>query len=1032
MSSFDREAARVRLGAELFDVLVIGGGITGAGVALDAATRGLRTAIVERDDWASGTSSKSSKLVHGGLRYLQQKEYRLVYENLAERQALLRNAPHLVSELPFLIPLFGRDGVVNAAVSKAYTTALWLYDLTGGLRIGKPHRRITRDEALRHLPTLRADCVAAAFVYYDARTDDARLTLALVRTAVLDHGAVAANHLGVARLTKDGSGHVDGATLTDGTTVRARSVVNAAGVWADDVRALDEALHPHSIRPAKGIHVTVRADRLPCDIAAVLPVPKDHRSVFVVPWGDRTYVGTTDTDYDGPLDDPSCTPADVAYLLDAVNVATTSNLTAADVIGSWAGLRPLVKGAASERTADLSRRHRVTSSPSGVVTVTGGKLTTYRKMAADTVDALGSGRRSRTRRLPLRGAVGLDQVRSPGAPQRLGIAPDVCAHLVSRYGAEAPRCGRARRRRPLSARAPRPRAVLPPRGGGVGRPRRDGVLAGGHPGPPHPRPAPRPGRHRVRGAGRCRARSPHARVDPDRHRSRSRAVRLPGRTRAVVGRGLTTPTPPIPFGSPPVPRWPGVEVPAAILTRLGAVCPGDTGADTLAEAGRDWWPLALGWAIGGRVPAVPAVVVRPRSASEVAGVLRICNEARVPVTPAGGRSGVCGASIPAFGGVALDLTAMTGVLEADDKSLLVSVLPGTFGDVLEADLRERGVTLGHWPQSMSLSTVGGWLACRSAGQYSTRYGKIEDMAVGLDVVLADGTELRTGGRAPRSAVGPDLTQLFVGSEGTLGVITAATLRVHPVPAHERRDAWGFASFDDGLDACRRILRRGANPAVLRLYDEAESRRTFEVDTNALIVLDEGDPGLVDAVMAVVAAECAASEPLPEAMVDRWLEHRNDVSALPALVSRGVVLDTIEIAARWAALPLIYRDAVAALRADETVIAASAHQSHAYPDGACLYFTWAARLPEGAAIGGPESDAVYVRAWDAVTGVTLGHGGTLSHHHGIGINRGRYVADALGPGALGVLRSLKTALDPNGILNPGKFGLPSSWGGPPWP
>jgi glycerol-3-phosphate dehydrogenase len=184
-SPFDRDAALARLRDEEFDVVVIGGGITGAGVALDAAARGLRTALVERDDFASGTSSKSSKLVHGGLRYLQQHEYLLVYENLAERQRLLENAPHLVRPLPFLIPLFGRDGVVKKTVAKAYSTALWLYDLTGGIRIGKRHRRITIDEAMAHLPVLRKEYLVAGFLYYDAQADDARLTLAIVRTAVL-------------------------------------------------------------------------------------------------------------------------------------------------------------------------------------------------------------------------------------------------------------------------------------------------------------------------------------------------------------------------------------------------------------------------------------------------------------------------------------------------------------------------------------------------------------------------------------------------------------------------------------------------------------------------------------------------------------------------------------------------------------------------------------------------------------------------------------------------------------------------------
>jgi len=442
-TAFDRAGALDRLGRETFDVLVIGGGVTGAGVAVDAAARGLRTAIVERDDWASGTSSKSSKLIHGGLRYLQQKEYLLVYENLAERQRLLRNAPHLVRELPFLIPLFGRDGVVNATVAKAYSTALWLYDLTGGLRIGKRHRRITPAEALRHFPTLRGDRLVAAFLYYDAQADDARLTLSLVRTAVLDHGAVAANHVAVTGLTKGQDGQVTGATLSDGTTVRARVVVNAAGVWSDDVRALDEATHPNSIRPAKGIHITVPAHRLPCDIAGVVPVPKDKRSIFVVPWGDQTYIGTTDTDYDGPIDDPQCTPDDVAYLIDAMNVATSSELTPNDVTGTWAGLRPLVKSATTERTADLSRRHRVGVSGSGVVSITGGKLTTYRKMAADTVDVVvkrHSGRqRSPTKRLPIRGAGGLRQLREPGAADRLGTTPAVLEHLLGRYGGDAPR-----------------------------------------------------------------------------------------------------------------------------------------------------------------------------------------------------------------------------------------------------------------------------------------------------------------------------------------------------------------------------------------------------------------------------------------------------------------------------------------------------------------------------------------------------------------------------------------------------------------
>jgi glycerol-3-phosphate dehydrogenase len=446
MTRFARDQALARLADTSFDVLVIGGGITGAGVALDAAARGLCVALVERDDFASGTSSKSSKLVHGGLRYLQQREYRLVYENLAERQRLLHNAPHLVHPLPFLIPVFGKDGVANRAYARAVSTALWMYDLTGGLRIGHRHERVSKEQALAHLPTLDTSRLVEALLYYDAQTDDARLTLEVARTAVLDHGAVAANHAGVTELLRHPSGQLCGAVLSgpgcDGLEVRAAAVVNATGVWVDEVRALDAPDRSSWIRPAKGVHLTVPAAKLPCDIAAVLTVPRDKRSIFVVPWsaepglgGDGgatgfTYLGTTDTDYRGSIDRPECTPEDVEYILSAVNASVSSPLSADDVVGSWAGLRPLVRGqGVSERTSDLSRRHSVRVSDSGLVTITGGKLTTYRKMAAGTVDVvvkrLGKGsHRSPTADLVLRGA-------GPG-PE-----PGAGRHLFGRYGTES-------------------------------------------------------------------------------------------------------------------------------------------------------------------------------------------------------------------------------------------------------------------------------------------------------------------------------------------------------------------------------------------------------------------------------------------------------------------------------------------------------------------------------------------------------------------------------------------------------------------
>ena len=486
-------------------------------------------------------------------------------------------------------------------------------------------------------------------------------------------------------------------------------------------------------------------------------------------------------------------------------------------------------------------------------------------------------------------------------------------------------------------------------------------------------------------------------------------------------------------------RFPGsaskAEPDEKLLRRLSEVCTSvDTTDAARVHAGRDWWPLSVLWAVDGSNPALPAAVVRPAATSEVSAVLEVCHEAGAPVTPFAGRSGVCGGSVPLFGGVSMDLTGLDGITGVDDTSLLVGVRAGMFGDRFEDELRSaHSMTAGHWPQSIALSTIGGWAACRGAGQYSTRYGKIEDIVAGLEVVLADGRVIRTGGKAPRSATGPDLTQLFVGSEGTLGVITEVQLRVHPLPPAERRAVYGFPSFESGLEACRVVMRRGATPAVLRLYDAPEARRHFEVEDQAvLVVVDEGDEALIDAVMRVVDEECAREGDVLDAeLAGRWLEHRNELPSLDSLVRAGIVVETVEIAGTWKALPAIYQQATEALRAIDGTITASAHQSHAYTDGACLYFTFAGRPPgEDIAAGG---EAYYREAFGAIMRATSANGGAISHHHGVGINRAAYMNDYLGAG-FGVLAAIKTALDPKGVLNPGKLGLPSPFGdiGKEWP
>lgn len=460
--------------------------------------------------------------------------------------------------------------------------------------------------------------------------------------------------------------------------------------------------------------------------------------------------------------------------------------------------------------------------------------------------------------------------------------------------------------------------------------------------------------------------------------------------------------------------------PTSLLAAFDAVnVPYDISAPERASHGRDWWPLSIRDVSLGRVPHWPGVVVHPRSTLEVSNVMKVAGEHTTPVTAQGGRSGVVGGAVAPTGGIALDLTGLDQVLALDTMSGTVRVEAGVFGPDLEAHVGAHGWTVGHFPQSFELATVGGWIACRGAGQFSNRYGKIEDIVRALTVVLTNGEVIELGGRAPRQAVGPDLLQLFVGSEGTLGVITEATLVMHPKPAYERRAAYGFDSFEEGLDACRRIMQRDARPAVLRLYDHAESERGFGIDRCTLIVLDEGDPLLVDATMTIVLDECFQALPLDVALVEKWMGHRNDVSALASLWEHGVVVDTIEVSGSWAALAPMRRHVTRALESIEDMLVVSVHQSHAYIDGACLYFTFAGR-PTG------DPTSFYRHAWTEASTTVLASGGALSHHHGVGRNRARFVPSALAS-AYPLLVSLKAQLDPLNILNPGALGL----GGEPW-
>jgi glycerol-3-phosphate dehydrogenase len=443
----DRGAVLGRLASDRFDVLVVGGGITGAGAALDAASRGLRVALVEARDLASGTSSRSSKLVHGGLRYLEQRDFKLVYEALRERDLLVSKlAPHLVKPVSFLFPLYKK------VVERPYVGAgLVLYDAMEGTRRPVPHHRhLSVRGALKLAPGLSADRLAGAMRYYDAQVDDARYTLTVARTAAA-LGAVVATRASVVELLRGPDGtRVSGALVRDEetghqVTVTADTVVVCAGVWTDLVHELAGVQAGYQVRMSKGVHIVVPREAVRADTGMI--VRTDKSVLFFIPWGERWIVGTTDTDFSGDRAEPAVTEEDVDYILASANRVLDRPLTRSDVIAAYAGLRPLVAAApghgakGAKPTTKLSREHVVDVPVPGLASIAGGKFTTYRLMARDVVDAAVAGLdrevpASVTDQVPLIGADGLAAVRAGAG--RLAEDYDVpqaaVEHLLDRYG----------------------------------------------------------------------------------------------------------------------------------------------------------------------------------------------------------------------------------------------------------------------------------------------------------------------------------------------------------------------------------------------------------------------------------------------------------------------------------------------------------------------------------------------------------------------------------------------------------------------
>lgn len=450
----------------------------------------------------------------------------------------------------------------------------------------------------------------------------------------------------------------------------------------------------------------------------------------------------------------------------------------------------------------------------------------------------------------------------------------------------------------------------------------------------------------------------------------------------------------------------------------------------LGTYAHDWWPRLLMQRRAGAELPTPEVVAAPASRDELVALVRWAHAERVPLVPFGAGTGVCGGAAPVPGAVTVDLKRLNRILDLDEESGTVTVEPGVLAQSLEDHLAHRGWTLGHFPSSIHCSTMGGFLAIRSAGQASTGYGKLDDMVIGLEVVLPDG-RVFTARDVPSSAAGPDLKRLFLGSEGTLGIITRATLHVRPAPATTLDRGFVVPDFATGLHAIRDVLRAGVAPPVVRLYDETDTAVVFggqdlEVPDGCLLVTGcEGrtdvaafTESVVQDVLAAVGAHDLGREP-----GEHWRAHRHGMSYRFAEYFRpggtfgdALTLDTMEVAATWGRLPQVYTAVRDALSAHVDLVLA--HVSHAYPSGACIYFTL------GAVNEGDESAALrrYDAAWDAGQRAALAAGGTGSHHHGVGLLRAPYLGDELGEVGLAVLRAVKQALDPHGLANPGKLGL----------
>ena len=442
--------------------------------------------------------------------------------------------------------------------------------------------------------------------------------------------------------------------------------------------------------------------------------------------------------------------------------------------------------------------------------------------------------------------------------------------------------------------------------------------------------------------------------------------------------------------------------------------------EVLAAHRFDRWCLKHWQDWQGEAIDAPACIVRPRDAADVQAVVRFAAEHNVSIVPWGLGSGVCGGVEPQANQILIDMSAMNQVLSIDEDNLLLTVEAGINGLVAEEAVSAIGLTIGHWPQSIGISSVGGWISTRASGQFSTAYGNIEDIVYAIEMVLPNG-ELVTLGKAPRAAAGPDLRHLALGAEGTHGVVTSVTLSLRRQPEARRFSAWYCSDMALGFRAQREVVQQDWRPPVMRQYDASEVARLFPdylQDEQSLILLVHEGPALrVDA--EIQAVETIMAElgltPADPAAAEGWMSHRNTVPEWRDLLEQGLIADTIEVSGTWSQIDAIYEDVVAALKTVPDCVNASAHSSHVYRSGINLYFTFAC-MPEDASVMGDR----YLDSWDRALTATAEAGGGIAHHHGSGRLRRDYLHHDLGENGLALLRTLKQAIDPQGTLNPGNL------------